>query len=306
MMNHTTEIDTIKLQVEFLNGDDQRAVLNGIVYALLSTYSQLHIKYNTGSNKGLQVHIIYTAGTKILELKTGSFLSGSYQDKKRLSIYYVSVEIAGLKKYNIQRDKISQDCLLRVCAYLNTNMIRFEITEIDLCVDMLCPYENTYAFCNKKAAGVKYYKVDEPQDNATTHYVEKYNHTHNRVMKRAYLYDKRIKEGTINFTITRFELKLQSRYFGAYEFGSTTLSENLEKYHVLFFPTQEEKRAALSLYKKHEGNIRRRDLHRLGLDYYRVYPDTGAIEFFLFSLYAVYEHHLNFPSNSMVDNGFDF
>ena len=59
------------------------------------------------------------------------------------------------------------------------------------------------------------------------------------------------------------------------------------------------------LYGATKSNIRRRDLHKLGLDRYRVIPDTKEIEYFLFSLYNIYESDLNLAITS-EDDGFDF
>jgi hypothetical protein len=59
------------------------------------------------------------------------------------------------------------------------------------------------------------------------------------------------------------------------------------------------------LYGAVEGNIRRRDLHKLGLDRYRVIPDTKEIEYFLFSLYNIYESDLGLAVKQ-TNNGFDW
>ena len=59
------------------------------------------------------------------------------------------------------------------------------------------------------------------------------------------------------------------------------------------------------LYGATKSNIRRRDLHKLGLDRYRVIPDTKEIEYFLFSLYNIYESDLGLAVNDR-GNGFNF
>jgi len=302
-MTFTTEADTIKLQIDTYAQDKQRTVFDGIVYALQSTYN-LYINCDTRSNKGVLTRQVWTAGTKILELKTGMFLSGSHKDKKRIPIYYISVEMAGMKRYHSTLDSISYNCLLRIAAYLNTNIIPFDIASLDICVDMRCQFIYTYAFCNKRSSGVNCYKVGEQQPYANTHYIEKYNHTHNYVMKRAYLYDKSFKEG-LDYFVTRFELKLQSRFFSRDNYFYAPIIESLYKYHILYFPTLEEKDAALSLYAQHEGIIRRRDLHKLGLDRYRVYPDITNINRLVERLYEIYEDELNLPPEPVADTGFE-
>ena len=83
------------------------------------------------------------------------------------------------------------------------------------------------------------------------------------------------------------------------------LEKELDRYHILCFPTLQEKAIALSMYAQYENIIRRRDLHKLGLDRYRIYPNTSDVEDFLVSLYNVYEHDLDLPVEK-VDMGFNF
>ena len=305
MMNYTTGIDTLSLQIDFTNNNQQQEVMYNIINALLSSYN-LQIRYNTNRfKKGLLIHSVYTAGKKILELKSGSYSKRFNKESKGLIIYYITIEFAGLKRYNNKIDDISGKCLKRVVAYLNTNSIRFDISALDIYVDLFTKIDYTYAFCNKKAAGVKYYSIYDRQPYSSTHYIENFNNTHNRVMKRAYLYDKSLKESSINCNITRFELKLQSNFFNRYNFQLGTLNKELDRYHILYFSTQQEKDAVLAYYAPYENNIRRRDLHKLGLDRYRVIPDTKEIEYFLFSLYNIYESDLGLAVKQ-TNNGFDW
>ncbi|MDK9694531.1 MAG: hypothetical protein OEL19_09860 [Sulfurimonas sp.] len=294
-MNFTVGIDSIQLQVEVLEGERQRAIFNDIKKALSSTFSSLY-GFETYKKKNLSIYTFFTAGTRILELKTGGYLSGHHGNKNRYTIYYISIEMAGLKRYDATTDKLSLDSLVRVVAYLNTNMIGFNVNSLDVYVDMQCPFAFTYAFCNKKASGVKYHSVYEPQPYATSHYIEKYDHTHKRVMKRAYLYNKSVKEGNINRIITRFELKLQPRFFSKFNyFAWGGLRDELDRYHILYFPTLQDKEIALWQYAQYGHLIRRRDLYKLGLDRYRVIPDTSKLEDFLMELINIHEHELNLP-----------
>lgn len=296
MINYTVNIDTLKLQIDFINSSDQREVMDRLVRALHTTYPFLKVNYNNNPiPNGAYTHTVNTGRTTILE-----FVSGAYKDIYRRTIYFITVEIAGLKQYS-KNDKIANDCLIRLAAYLNTNEISFEYTGIDVAVDMLCSFRHVYAFCNKKAAGVKYYKVYERQPYPTSHYIEKYNRTHNGVMKRSYFYDKSIKENNIRYPLTRFELKLQSSFFNRYPYRWGMLQNELDRYHILYFLTLDEKDAALSLYAQYENTIRRRDLHKLGLDRYRIYPNTSDVENFLDSLYDVFEYDLDLPVEEVDD-----
>lgn len=300
MIPYTLYIDTLRLQAEFYNNSDQQAVTNNICQALRSSYPYLHINYNTNKhNKNINTHVVQTAGKNILIISTGSY---SVYNR---AIYYVTVELAGLKSYDAKMDTISYNCLIRVVAFFNTNNITFDYTGTDIAVDIECPFRHIFAFCNKKAPRVQYYRVDELQWYDTTLYIEKYNRTHKRVMKRAQVYDKSIKENNVTYPLTRFELKLQSSFFNRYSYQYGMLQSELNRYHILYFPTLQEKDAALSLYAQHEDTIRRRDLHTLGLERYRIYPDTSAIENFLMGLYNVYEADLDLSARK-VEHGFDF
>ena len=300
-MNYTVNIDTIKLQIDFRYSDEQRDTMYHLARALETTFPFLIVKYNTNHKvNGALTHSVLTARTMVLE-----FTTGAYKDIYKETIYYITIELAGLKQYN-KNDKIRYDCLIKLVEYFNTRIIRFEITGVDIAVDMECPFINTYAFCNMKSAGKKnYYKVNELQPYLTTLYIEKYNKTHHNVMKRAQIYDKPVKDEHITYPLTRFELKLQTPFFNRHQFESGLLQEQLDKYHILYFPTIQEKEVALSHYAQFEDTIRRRDLHKIGLDRYRLYPNTSELEEFLFNLYSVYESDLDLPV-SEVNNGFDF
>ena len=256
-MSFTVNLDSLGMQVDLLDGGEQRALINGMTTALLSSFKYLRViqsKHQSVSN-----NTFYTAG------------------------------------------------LQRVAAYLNTNTFNFFYTSMDIAVDMDISFMFTYAFCNKRAAGVQYYGIYEPQPYATTQYIEKYNHTHTYVMKRSYLYDKGVKSGNSMLPLTRYELKLQPRFFNRYPYmGGISLQDELDRYHILCFSTLKEKEAVLNLlHDAYERGIRRRDLYKLGLDMYRIYPSVNGIENFLFSLYELYEVHLNLPLAVEANNGLE-
>ena len=82
-MEHTTNIDTLKLQIDFRFSSEQREVMNNISKCLITTYSFLNVTYDTSTNVAL-THRVHTAGTKILEL-----VSGSYQNIYKNTIYFI-------------------------------------------------------------------------------------------------------------------------------------------------------------------------------------------------------------------------
>ncbi len=88
-MNYTVGVDTLTLQTNFTNNHQQQEVMYNIIGALLSTYN-LQVRYNTNIHKkGLLIHSIYTAGSKILELKSGSYPSGLIKDNKRVILFFI-------------------------------------------------------------------------------------------------------------------------------------------------------------------------------------------------------------------------
>lgn len=302
MINYTVNIDTLKLKIDFINSSKQREVMDRLARALHTTYPFLKVNYNTNPiPNGAYTHTVNTGRTTILKLT-----SSAYKDLYKRTIYFITVEIAGLKQYH-KNDKIAHDCLIRLVAYLNTNNIQFDYSGIDIAVDMMCPFIYTYAFCNKRAAGVNYYKSYEQQYYLTTYYIERYNKTHNKVMKRAQVYDKSVKDNYISYPLTRFELKLQSSFFNRNPYIYGMLQDEINRYHILYFPTLGKKDAALALYSQYENNPKRRsrDIDKLGLERYRLYPDTRGIENFLLELYNVYEHDLKLPVEEVDNSWFD-
>ena len=298
MRKFTVGLDNIKLQVDLHNLYSQRELFNKITYALTSTYSNLFISYDTNTQKRVLSHSLLSAGKKIMEINTGTYTRGHRSDKNRVTIFYITIELAGMKRYNDYTDTLSVNCLKRVSALFNSNNIRFDVTGVDLYVDVEAPFTNLYAIANRKASGVAYYGVNEPQPYASTFYIEKYNNTHTNVMKRAYLYDKGIKDNLL-YTITRFELKLQTRFFSKNRFTNDLLQEQLDKYHILLFPTLEEKSSVLSYYAIHHLTTRRRDFYKLELERYRLLPDASGVESFIFELYNIYEHDLRLPMQKL-------
>lgn len=306
MPTYTVGLDTIKLQTEFDNELEQNEVQRKMIAVLRSMDGGLWVKSNY-DNKNLAIHTVMKFNRRILEIKTGCYMLKSNNKKKKTFKYYISIEIAGLKSYIEEVDTLSYSCLIRVCAFLNTNSHKFIYTGLDVYVDLIdCKMFRVFVFCNKKAAGVKYYKLGESQPYISSKYIEKYNRTHKHVMRRSYWYSKSEKENLKGVDITRFEVKLQSRYFSKNHYNIDTIHNNLERYHILYFPTADDRMEAIERYRVHEDKVRRRDLYKLGLDKYRIHPDTSELNDFLLNLYTIYEYQLNLPViPTIADTFFD-
>jgi len=104
MINYTVNIDTLKLQIDFIDSSKQRDIMYELARALQRTFLFLKVSYNTNPiPNGALTHSVYTGGSKILELT-----SGAYKDKFKRTIYFITVEIAGLKQYT-KNDKIAKN-----------------------------------------------------------------------------------------------------------------------------------------------------------------------------------------------------
>ena len=136
-----------------------------------------------------------------------------------------------------------------MAAYLNTNNIDFRLTELDIAMDILSKINNVIAVCLRRSANVEYFDLGDInkdgnsiQEYYGTYYLEKFESFKKRknAMSRANLYNKRQKElqkfkNDIGFELTRFEVKLQKRYFVKKEYGTGVMYKALDKYAVLEF-----------------------------------------------------------------------
>ncbi len=85
-----------------------------------------------------------------------------------------------------------------------------------------------------------------------------------KALLRSYVYDKGAKEG-LCAPITRFELKLQSKYFSKYGFRIDNIQKALNRYHVMYFPDIADKCKKIEEYRSYK-RVYKRERERLGLD----------------------------------------
>lgn len=271
--NVVTGLDRIKLRVEFFDSNEQSEFIIGLKSLLSDSIEKIYFKDNS-KNNSLFINGYYQRN-KYLSIVSSCYSKSKCINKKKdiVTIFSVTVEFAGLKSYNYKKDNLMNKYLMMVISYLNLNFINFEVIGLDLFVDVDKPFENMFAFCNKKVGKVKYYKTLEKQYHFGTHYIEKFNNTHKNVMRRAYLYDKSLKENLF-LTITRFELKIQTRFFNRNKidnffdkkiFYTNLLNRLIESYHILYFRSIAVKKNELASYAFLEDNIRRRDIYKLFL-----------------------------------------
>jgi hypothetical protein len=298
--NVVTGLDRIKLRVEFFDSNEQSEFIIGLKSLLSDSIEKIYFKDNS-KNNSLFINGYYQRN-KYLSIVSSCYSKSKFINKKKdiVTIFSVTVEFAGLKSYNYKKDNLMNKYLMMVISYLNLNFINFEVIGLDLFVDVDKPFENMFAFCNKKVGKVKYYKTLEKQYHFGTHYIEKFNNTHKNVMRRAYLYDKSLKENLF-LTITRFELKIQTRFFNRNKidnffdkkiFYTNLLNRLIESYHILYFRSIAVKKNELASYAFLEDNIRRRDIYKLFLNHYRIIPDISNVVDDLLNL-LVHERYSN-------------
>lgn len=284
-INIATGLDRVKLRVEFFNSNEQSELIIALKSLLSDGMKSMYFRDNY-SNNSLFING-YCLGNMYLSIIGSCYSKSMFINKKKrlVYIYSVTVEFAGLKSYNYKKDNLMHNYLMKVISLFNFNNINFEVIGLDLFVDVDKPFINMFAFCNKKVGKVKYYKTLEKQYHFRTHYIEKFNNTHKNIMRRAYLYDKSLKENLF-LPITRFELKIQTRFFnrnkidnffGKKIFYTNLLNRLIESYHILYFSNLRIKDIELNSFSLLEDSLRRRDIYKLSLNNYRIIPDISNV-----------------------------
>lgn len=282
-MNYSTIVDTVKLQADFHTALEQRDILEALL-STLSTTGRLRIQQknhptNTNNLVFKRDYFIYSHGTTIATITTGAFNERNHTIGYTTK-YYISVKLAGLCRYNEIIDAMSKYCLLKICAFFNTYAIAFKLTELDVCLDMECEFHHLLALCVKKSPKTDYYRLRDMQTYADTTYIEKIPYKKlEKAVLRAYLYNKSHKERLCQ-KITRFELKLQPKYFHKYGFDIVPIEKALSRYYVMYFKNSSDMSQVIEAYEKYQ-TFRKREINRLGLEKYRLNPDIAKIKSFL-------------------------
>ena len=282
-MNYHTVIDTVKVQVDFDTALKQQEALNDLIQTLTKT-GTFYIQYK---NEVFQRdYFIYSHQTIIATITTGAYIGRNYLIAGYLQKYYISVKFAGLCRYNEKIDSISHYCLLKICAFFNDNNIAFKLTELDVCIDAECQFDNILALCVKKSPKTDYYGLSESQAYADTTYIEKIPLKRiDKAVLRSYVYNKSHKEHLIQ-QITRFELKLQPRYFHKYGFEIEPIEKALNRYYVMYCNDGYEKNRLIEAYEKYQS-FYKREILKLDVDAYRLYPNITKIKAFINQLLTI-------------------
>ena len=285
---------------KFSTAWEQREALEALLNSMVSS-GILYVSQKSHLTNLKRDYFIYFHSTTIASITTGAFNERVSGTSSYTTKYYISVKFAGLCRYNEKIDSISYYCLLKTCAFFNTYHIAFKLTELDVCLDVECEFHNLLALCVKKSPKTDYYRPSDMQTYADTTYIEKIPYKKlEKAVLRAYVYNKSLKE-RLRQKITRFELKLQPKYFSKYRFDMAPIEKALSRYYVMYFKNSLDKNQVVEAYEKYQ-TFRKREIGRLGLDTYRLYPDITKIQSFLEQLLHVNDFEVWLMYECFVQN----
>ncbi|MAD42352.1 MAG: hypothetical protein CL623_08170 [Arcobacter sp.] len=291
-MNYTTEIDTIVLQIDFFNLREKKKTEDEILIYLRNIGLYIKEEMNTYSGYGL-MYTAYLNNSILFRITSGSF--NTYTSSGFISKSYISIKFAGLKTYSLNKDRRSFHHLINLCSFCNSRNILFKITELDICIDVRCLFKNMLAMCVKKSPKTKYYDIGEEQKfSGQTTYIEKFKtkKKSDTAVLRSYLYDKSHKED-LDFPLTRFELKLQPKFFNKYDFNINSIEKALDRYYLMYFNDVKLKNSKVNAYNNYSV-FRKREIKRQKLDNFRLTPDLNYIQYFLFLIRNINHNNYNY------------
>ena len=294
-MRYQTTIDTVGIQIDAVNEMTRNMMLEGILALYKRENLFITIKdypLNQHSNFYIREYHVYANNITVVSIKTGSFSIKDTLTNVVTTTYYISLEFAGLMRYNQILDQITNSTLFKTCAYLNSNLITFKLTGLDVCIDLYTKFDNVLALCTKKTPKTVYWATFEEQVYPTTTYIEKIKHNKlQQAVQRAYLYDKAYKEG-LEYNLTRFEMKLQPKFFNKNRENIISgIMHSLDKYHVMYVPNKKEKQHLMREYDSH-SILRQRDIKKLKFDSYRCHPDISVVVGFINRMFSIIEQNI--------------
>lgn len=277
-MTYSTEIDTVSIKIDCGSVEEQQGISFMLTRAI-SEYNKVCIKYNLT----IREQEVLFNNRKIASIRLGMSPILNKMTRLHEMNYYITVSFAGLKSYADVLDKLSYDCLLTVCAMLNTLNIEYKFTELDICLDINAKIDNVLAICTTKLPRTEYHPINHSFYNGDTVYIEKYTKEKlSYYSQRAYVYNKAKKEN-LNYPLTRFELKLQKSFFVNNELDSETIINALNRYTVMYFPNINEKNMIVEKYNSY-SRMSKREHYKMNLNRYRLIPDVAKIERFIDNL----------------------
>ena len=247
-----TYVDTLGIRCECDNITQRDSLFNAI-FDFLKEKKLVGTKYNEDrSSPYYQMTELLYGNTRLASIAKGYYVNDTSFNP---DYYYINISFYGLKRYSKIKDEASTLLVRTITAFLNTYNIDFRLIELDIAMDIESKINNILAVCISRSPNVEYYELgdfdengEEIQDDKGTYNIEKYKSKKSRknTMGRAYLYNKRQKEKDkykkeLGFDLTRFEVKLQKRWFVKNEFGFIPIYKALKKYAVLEFEDIQQK-----------------------------------------------------------------
>lgn len=289
MLDYHTGLDKLGSKIEFDNAVEQRETLEELREYIIKKYKSVYFKEikRLFFNK----YYFYYNRKTIFGIVTGCYKKKNPKATGYYPQYYINITFSGLRRYDEKLDEITKDVLYSVYAFLHTKEILYTNTAADIYLDIKAPLKNIVSLCVKKAPSVKYNKPNEEQEKININYVEKVSPTnYNKTALRGYWYNKG-KRAKLKYNLTRFELKLQPKYFYKYGFSLESMEKALDKYYVLFFQNIDEKQQKIDKYSNYKY-VAKRELKKLEFDKYKLKFDITAIKKFLNLLDGAYDEEL--------------
>lgn len=286
-MEHETNIDTVAFQMDFEKAEDQRRKLTLLCQWV--TIRGLGKLEQDKSSKFIIKYEVFFAGTVIFTIHSG-FTSKADGLTGEKGLYYIRIRFAGLKSHKQRQDEASFNALMTICAFLNTTRSKFRMVELDLAIDTFCNFDNILAICVNKSGSTTYNQIGHKQyykGSIPTTYIEKYRNEQeaNNAVLRAYLYNKSAKEGLYS-SITRFELKLQNRFFLQYGFSEKSIMEAINRYYVMFFDSIQKKTQYIHILRNFKSTPKEMEI--LGLNRFRLFANKNVVREFIRLVNSVY------------------
>jgi len=262
-------VDSISLRIDFVDKYKRDLVYSGLLN-FIKTTKFVGLYYD--KRKSTQ----FFKCTKLISSNTtiGDISKSGYPNPySKISNYYVSINFYGLKRHIKKLDEKSELLLKNIMVFINKDKSLLPtISQLDICMDMPYKINNTVVVPINRKSRKKYYDLGE-YDNCGnriqryygTFEVEKFTRHNDRkwftekekllreirkrrnnVQKRAYLYDKRkqlMEKSNYNlgYSLTRFEMKLQNRYFLNNKVSVEAFLRELKDYKILYFEDLKEK-----------------------------------------------------------------
>ncbi|WP_373035562.1 hypothetical protein [Sulfurimonas sp.] len=284
-MRTETAIDTIALQCNFYDEEKCDTARYEIIERLKAyrLYSGGE-EYKLYSDDGITFEYKFKT---VVTIDSGSYSYVKKDKKKARPEWYLSIKLAGLKRYIPDRDKVSHNALMLLVSYLNTHKIAFKVTQFDVALNIFTKLENVLALCTRRYATTQYWKANEEQLFPTTRYMEKFRNAKHKAeaVSHCCLYGKSQKEG-LEYKLTRLEVSFQKKFFKNNGFNVGTMYNEFHRYHVMYIPNQKKKQEIMDKYDSLEV-LRKKDIKDLKLEKYRLHIDVNVLVDFATKLYLV-------------------